>query len=289
MPALQQGVTSASLLCAVSQNPDKLCNLLGPARWPEYQKARVGSRSATTSCLARQSVVNHPVTIWMQDPGKRTRHPCTSAVLFLTSRDGLLFHIYLIQLTPFSSCHTAGARRERSPDQSFAGGGWHLCTGAGPSLRNQWPHPTQGAAAATGAAGRPVPLCGCQCWGGPALPVSALRLPLKAGPADPQCRLPCGWAVSAAALTAVSPEVCHPGLLCCKIGKKGKTRDGKKRKKTKQKEKKRKDYIFRRQFNEKPSIIPGCPVVLQDRCCETVMLTTWWLACVASCNGWNGF
>ncbi len=26
-------------------------------------------------------------------------------------------------------------------------------------------------------------------------------------------------------------------------------------------EKKRKDYTFRRQFNEKPSIIPGCPVV----------------------------
>jgi len=27
----------------------------------------------------------------------------------------------------------------------------------------------------------------------------------------------------------------------------------------KKKEKKRKDYAFRRQFNEKPSIIPGCP------------------------------
>jgi hypothetical protein len=27
------------------------------------------------------------------------------------------------------------------------------------------------------------------------------------------------------------------------------------------KEKKRKDYAFRRQFNEKPSIIPGCPEV----------------------------
>ncbi len=25
------------------------------------------------------------------------------------------------------------------------------------------------------------------------------------------------------------------------------------------KEKKRKDYAFRRQFNEKPSVIPGCP------------------------------
>jgi len=27
------------------------------------------------------------------------------------------------------------------------------------------------------------------------------------------------------------------------------------------KRKKRKDYAFRRQFNEKPSIIPGCPEV----------------------------
>ena len=31
------------------------------------------------------------------------------------------------------------------------------------------------------------------------------------------------------------------------------------------KEKKRKDYAFRRQFNEKPSITPGCPATL----CET--------------------
>ena len=29
------------------------------------------------------------------------------------------------------------------------------------------------------------------------------------------------------------------------------------------KEKKRKDYAFRRQFNEKPSIIPGCPVMIR--------------------------
>ena len=27
---------------------------------------------------------------------------------------------------------------------------------------------------------------------------------------------------------------------------------------------KRKDYAFRRQFNEKPSIIPGCPEYLQQ-------------------------
>jgi len=33
----------------------------------------------------------------------------------------------------------------------------------------------------------------------------------------------------------------------------------KKKKKKKKKEKKKKDYTFRRQFNEKPSIIPGCP------------------------------
>ena len=32
-----------------------------------------------------------------------------------------------------------------------------------------------------------------------------------------------------------------------------------KRDTTLEKEKKRKDYAFRRQFNEKPSIIPGCP------------------------------
>ena len=32
-----------------------------------------------------------------------------------------------------------------------------------------------------------------------------------------------------------------------------------KKKKRKEKEKKRLDYAFRRQFNEKPSIIPGCP------------------------------
>jgi len=30
-------------------------------------------------------------------------------------------------------------------------------------------------------------------------------------------------------------------------------------KKRKEKTKKRKDYAFRRQFDEKPSIIPGCP------------------------------
>ena len=30
------------------------------------------------------------------------------------------------------------------------------------------------------------------------------------------------------------------------------------------KEKKRKDYAFRRQFNEKPSIIPGCPEIMRD-------------------------
>ncbi len=36
-------------------------------------------------------------------------------------------------------------------------------------------------------------------------------------------------------------------------------RKEKKRKEKKRKEKKRKDYTFWRQFNEKPSIIPGCP------------------------------
>jgi hypothetical protein len=129
-----------------------------------------------------------------------------------------LFHICLMQLTPFSSPYTTGARRERSSHQSFAGGSGHLCTDAGPSLCKQWPHPTQGVTAPTGAAGRPVPLCGFKCWGGPGLPVSALRLPLKAGPADAQCRLPRGWAVPATALTAVSPKVCTLVLPCCKTG-----------------------------------------------------------------------
>jgi len=41
--------------------------------------------------------------------------------------------------------------------------------------------------------------------------------------------------------------------------RKEKKRKEKKRKEKKRKEKKRKDYTFWRQFNEKPSIIPGCP------------------------------
>jgi len=41
--------------------------------------------------------------------------------------------------------------------------------------------------------------------------------------------------------------------------RKEKKRKEKKRKEKKRKEKKRKDYAFRRQFNEKSSIIPGCP------------------------------
>jgi len=41
--------------------------------------------------------------------------------------------------------------------------------------------------------------------------------------------------------------------------RKEKKRKEKKRKEKKRKEKKRKDYAFRRQFIEKPSIIPGCP------------------------------
>ncbi len=36
------------------------------------------------------------------------------------------------------------------------------------------------------------------------------------------------------------------------------------RARSRQLDKKRKDYAFRRQFNEKPSIIPCCPVGLQD-------------------------
>jgi len=41
--------------------------------------------------------------------------------------------------------------------------------------------------------------------------------------------------------------------------RKGKERKGKERKGKERKGKERKDYAFRRQFNEKPSIIPGFP------------------------------
>jgi len=41
--------------------------------------------------------------------------------------------------------------------------------------------------------------------------------------------------------------------------RKEKKRKEKKRKEKKRKEKKRKDYAFRRQFIEKPSIVPDCP------------------------------
>ena len=41
--------------------------------------------------------------------------------------------------------------------------------------------------------------------------------------------------------------------------RKEKKREEKKREEKKRKERKRKDYAFRRQFNEKPSLIPGCP------------------------------
>ncbi len=40
----QVSMISICLLCAVSQNPDKLCRLFGPARWPEHQKPPFGSR-----------------------------------------------------------------------------------------------------------------------------------------------------------------------------------------------------------------------------------------------------
>jgi len=46
--------------------------------------------------------------------------------------------------------------------------------------------------------------------------------------------------------------------------RKEKKRKEKKRKEKKRKEKKRKDYAFRRQFNEKPSIVPGCPEIKRD-------------------------
>ena len=49
--------------------------------------------------------------------------------------------------------------------------------------------------------------------------------------------------------------------------RKDKKRKEKKRQEKKRKEKKRKDHAFWRQFNEKPSIIPGCP--------EACSMPTW--------------
>jgi len=49
--------------------------------------------------------------------------------------------------------------------------------------------------------------------------------------------------------------------------RKEKKRKEKKRKEKKRKEKKRLDYAFWRQFNEKPSSIPGCPGVLYCTIC----------------------
>jgi len=53
----------------------------------------------------------------------------------------------------------------------------------------------------------------------------------------------------------------HQGKEKKRKKRKGKERKGKERKgkEKKRKEKKRKDYTSRRQFNEKPSIILGCP------------------------------
>jgi len=78
--------------------------------------------------------------------------------------------------------------------------------------------------------------------------------------------------------------------------RKEKKRKEKKRKEKKRKEKKRLDYAFRRQFNEKPSIIPGCPELpgcfyqLQVCCiilvmsCSDVRLQQWHLCMDGSRN-----
>jgi len=52
---------------------------------------------------------------------------------------------------------------------------------------------------------------------------------------------------------------CWQKLLAAEMQEK--KRKEKKRKEKKRKEKKRKDYAFWRQYIEKPSIIPGCPVI----------------------------
>jgi len=55
--------------------------------------------------------------------------------------------------------------------------------------------------------------------------------------------------------------------------RKEKKRKEKKRKEKKRKEKKRKDYTFGCQFNEKPSIIPGCPgLCTLHECCNSTLL-----------------
>ncbi len=63
-------------------------------------------------------------------------------------------------------------------------------------------------------------------------------------------------------------------------------RKEKKRKEKKRKEKKRKDYTFWRQFNEKPSIIPGCPgwmTVSYQQCGGAWLLLPFWLVHVHFC------
>ena len=80
------------------------------------------------------------------------------------------------------------------------------------------------------------------------LGLACLPLPQVTNPSS-SCRMP-------------SNEVCT----IPRVEKKGKERKGKERKGKerkgkgkKRKEKIRKDYAFRRQCNEKPSLIPGCP------------------------------
>ena len=81
---------------------------------------------------------------------------------------------------------SAGFGRERRPDKGDAGGGRRLRPGPRAALCQQRSHSAKGVAGAAGEAGRPLPLCGHQCWGCLGGRVPALRLPLQAGAAGCQ-------------------------------------------------------------------------------------------------------
>ena len=54
-------------------------------------------------------------------------------------------------------------------------------------------------------------------------------------------------------------------------------------KEKKRKEKKRKDYAWQRQFNEKPSIIPGCPVPKMSLICDPCFRASKQITKLGSC------
>ena len=42
-----------------------------------------------------------------------------------------------------------------------------------------------------------------------------------------------------------------------------------------EKKREQKDFALLRQFNEKPSIVPGCPACLRVQCCTSVLCSCW--------------